>query len=133
MPDLPFPIRKECPPGACVCQREALLDTPGADCTILRLTREEEKRLCERIEAIETYEELLRIGAKLQQQLGIVLTIEPGDNEVRTVMGLTIELAEQKGLCRKTREAIPAAIRRCMKRKPEIIYALLNSRDLFGL
>lgn len=133
MPDLPFPIRKECPPGACVCQRDDLLETPGADCTILRLTKEEEKRLCERIEAVETYEELLRISARLQQQLGIVLTIEPGDNEVRTVMGLTIELAEQKGLCRKTREAIPAAIRRCMKRKPEIIYTLLNSRDLFGL
>lgn len=133
MPDLPFPIRKECPPGACVCQRDDLLDTPGADCTILRLTKEEEKRLCERIEAIETYEELLRVRAKLEQQLGIVLTIEPGDNEVRTVMGLTIELVEKKGLCRKTREAIPAAIRRCMKRKPEIIYALLNARDLFGL
>ncbi|MTW02359.1 hypothetical protein [Pseudoduganella ginsengisoli] len=133
MADLPFPIRKECPPGACVCQRDDLLDKPDADLTILRLTKEEEKRLCERIEAIETYEELLRVSAKLQQQLGIVLTIEPGDNEVRTVMGLTIELAEKKGLCRKTREAIPAAIRRCMKRKPEIIYALLNSRDLFGL
>ena len=133
MPDLPFPIRKECPPGACVCRRDELLETPGADCTILRLTKEEEKRLCARIEAIETYEELLRIVAKLKQQLGIVLTIEPGDNEVRTVMGLAIELAEQPGLCRKTREAVPAAIRRCMKRKPEIVYALLDSRDLFGM
>lgn len=132
MADLPFPIRKECPPGACVCKREDLLDNPQADLTILRLTKEEEKRLCQRIEAIETYEELLRVGAKLQQQLGIVLTIEPGDNEVRTVMGLTIELAEKTGLCRKTREAIPAAIRRCLKNKPEIIYALLNSRDLLG-
>jgi hypothetical protein len=133
MPDLPFPIRKECPPGACVCRREELLDDPQADLRILRLTKEEEKRLCDRIEAIETYEELLRIVAKVRQQLGIVLTIEPGENEVRTVMGLNIELAEQKGLCRKTREAIPAAIRRCMKRKPDIIYALLNSRDLLGL
>lgn len=133
MPDLPFPIRKECPPGACVCRRDELLDTPGADIAILRLTKDEEKKLCARIEAVESYAELLRIGARLQQQLGIVLTIEPGDNEVRTVMGLTIELAEKKGLCRKTREAIPAAIRRCMKRKPEIVYELLNSRDLFGL
>ena len=26
---LPFPIRTECPPGACVCDRDALLQNPG--------------------------------------------------------------------------------------------------------
>jgi len=60
------------------------------------------------------------------------LHIEPSANEVRTVRGISIELAEQRGLCRKTREAVPAAIRRCFERTPEIVYALLDSRDLLG-
>jgi hypothetical protein len=60
------------------------------------------------------------------------LTIVPGDNEVRTVMGLRIELSMRPGLCRKTREAIPAAVRRCLKNNPQIIYAILDAHDLFG-
>ena len=40
-----FPLRTECPPGACVCEREALLQSPQADTRVLLLTREEEKRL----------------------------------------------------------------------------------------
>lgn len=133
MPEPAFPIRKECPPGACICEREALLADPNADITILRLTKDEEKRLVERIEAIGSYADLLRLSDKLKAQLGIALTIEPGDNEVRTVMGLNIELSEKQGLCRKTREAIPAAVRRCMKKNPAIVFELLNSRDLLGL
>lgn len=127
-----FPIRKECPPGACVCERERLLDDPRADLTILRLTKEEEKRLIERIEAIASYAELQRIGARLAEQLGIALRIEPGANEVRTVRGLSIQLVEQPGLCKKTRQAIPAAIRRCLDRHPEIVYAILDAHDLLG-
>ncbi len=38
----PFPIRTECPPGACTCRREELLADPNADIRVLRLTREEE-------------------------------------------------------------------------------------------
>ena len=45
MPYPPFAIRTECPPGACVCGREALLNDPDADLRVLRLTRDEEKRL----------------------------------------------------------------------------------------
>jgi len=127
-----FPVRKECPPGACVCERELLLEDPQADLRILRLTKEEEKRLVERIEAIATYAELMRIGERLQEQLGITVSILPGSNEVRTVRGFAIKLAEQPGLCRKTREAIPAAIRRCLDAHPDIVYALLNARDLLG-
>ena len=37
-------IRQPCPPGACICEREPLLETPGADLRILSLTRSEEKR-----------------------------------------------------------------------------------------
>ena len=33
----PFPIRTECPPGTCVCERDALLAAPGGDVRILRL------------------------------------------------------------------------------------------------
>ncbi|WP_343731358.1 hypothetical protein [Duganella sp.] len=134
-PALPFPIRKECPPGACVCGRDALLEAwerDGADIRVLRLTREEEKRLIERIAAMETYEDLGRIKQRLQELLGIRLTITPSAHGVSTVMGLSIKLVEQPGLCRKTHEALPAAVRRCFREHPEIVYALLNSRDLLG-
>ena len=134
-PVLPFPIRKECPPGACVCGREDLLDAwerDGADIRVLRLTREEEKRLVEKIEAIASYEELGRIKQRLRELLGIELTITPSIHGVSTVMGLSIKLAEQPGLCRRTHEALPAAVRRCFREHPEIVYALLNARDLLG-
>ena len=135
MLQIDFPIRKECPPGACDCKRELLLDDPAVDAAglaILRLTKEEEKRLIQRIEPAESYDELQRIGVRLQQNLGVALRIAPGDNEVRTVMGLQIELSMRPGLCRKTREAIPAAVRRCLKKNPAIIYAILDAHDLFG-
>jgi hypothetical protein len=128
----PFPIRTECPPGACTCEREKLLDDPQADLRPLRLTREEERRLLARIEALGSYEELLRLRDKLRELLGIDLTIAPSPNEVRTVRGLSIALAEQPGLCRKARQSIPAAVRRCLEQRPEIVYALLNAHDLLA-
>jgi hypothetical protein len=134
---LPFPIRKECPPGACECGRDDLLEAwdrapDDTDIRVLRLTREEEKKLVERIEAIGTYADLNRIEARLQELLGITLTITPSARGVSTVMGLAIRLAEQPGLCRRTRENLPAAVRRCLRDHPEIVYALLNARDLLG-
>ncbi|SEN11889.1 hypothetical protein SAMN05428959_101275 [Duganella sp. CF517] len=133
---LPFPIRKECPPGACECRQGELLDAwerdNRTDIRVLRLTRDEEKALIARIEAIDSYEALGRIEQRMQELLGIRLTITPSANGVRTVMGLQIKLAEQPGLCRRTRENIPAAIRRCFGQHPEIIYALLNARDLLA-
>jgi hypothetical protein len=65
-------------------------------------------------------------------QLGIVLNISPGLNEVKTVRGLQIELADRPGLCRKTRQTIPAAIRKCLEKNPEITYAILDADGLFG-
>ena len=135
---LPFPIRKECPPGACECGREDLLDAwdraPDAtDIRVLRLTREQEKVLIERIEAIASYEDLGRIKQRILEQLGVTLTITPSTRGVSTVMGLSIKLVERPGLCRKTREALPAAVRRCFRKHPDIVYALLNARDLLGI
>lgn len=128
----PFPIRKECPPGACDCQREELLEDPQADLRVLRLTKEEEKRLLERIEGIATYAELMRVGQRLEEQLGVSVRIAPGLNEVRTVRGFQIELSQRPGLCRKTRQTVPAAIRKCLDRHPEIAFAILNAHDLFA-
>lgn len=128
-----FPIRVECPPGACICERERLLADPQADLRVLRLTRDEEKRLLARIEAVASYEELLRMGARLQENLGVVLRIAPGPNEVRTIRGLQIALDERPGLCRKIRQSIPAAVRRCLDQHPEIVYAILDAHDLFGM
>jgi hypothetical protein len=130
--DNAVPIRTECPPGACDCKRELLLENPAADRRILMLTQHEEKRLVARLEAIETLADLRRMQEKMRAQLGIVVTITPSDNEVRTVRGFDIEVEDQPGLCRKTRAAIPAAIRRCMKTHEQIAFDMLNERDLLG-
>jgi hypothetical protein len=129
---LPFAVRVECPPGLCVCERERLLADPQADTRILMLTREQEKKLLERIERIDSYAQLQHVGKLMFDQLGIALSIAPAAREVRTVRGLAIKLAEQPGLCRKTRQAIPTAIRRCLDLHPEIVYAILDAHDLFG-
>jgi hypothetical protein len=127
-----YPIRKECPPGACICNRDRLLDDPAADTRILRLTTAEEKKLIARIENISSLVDLKHVEGLMQSQLGIVLKIEPGAREVRTVRGLRIEVEERPGLCRKTRQAIPAAVRRCFEKHPEIVYAILDTHDLLG-
>ena len=127
-----FPIRKECPPGACVCDRDALLCDPHGDIRILRLTKAEEKKLIERIENISTYADLKHVEKLMQAQLGIILQIRPGIHEVRTMRGFDIQLAERPGLCRKTRQSIPAALRRCLEKNPEIAYAILDAHDLLG-
>ena len=131
MPALPFPIRTECPPGACVCHRDALLQTPGGDLRILRLTREEEKRLEQRLENLASLQDLRHMEQRLFDQLGVRLTIGTSPHEVRSLRGITILVHEQPGLCRKTRQAIPAAIRKSMERRPEIAWDLLNEGGLF--
>ncbi|MBB1627666.1 hypothetical protein [Achromobacter sp. UMC71] len=130
--NLPFPIRQECPPGACECDRDRLLADPAADARILMLTKEQEKILVARLERIDSLEDLRAMQGRMQAQLGIVVRIAPSDNEVRTSRGIAIQLDEQPGLCRKTRSSIPAAIRRGFDNKPEIVYALLNERDLLN-
>lgn len=128
----PFPLRVECPPGACTCRREELYAAPEPDLRPLRLTREEEKKLIARIEAITTWAEMQRLAGKMREQLGIELNIIPSVRGVRTVFGLTISLTERPGLCRKVRESIPRAVRRCLDTHPDIIYALLDERGLFA-
>ena len=127
-----FPIREACPPGACTCDRERLLNTPGSDVRALRLTRQEEKKLIAHIENISTYAGLGQLAERLLAQLGIVLQIVPSPREVRTVRGLHIQLVDSPGLCRKIRQSIPAAIRRCLEKNPDIVYAILDAHDLLG-
>lgn len=126
----PLPIRSPCPPGACKCDRERLLELDGADVRILRLTRQEEKRLLERLENIASLEDLRRLQTRMFDQLGIRLDIAPGFNEVRSMRGMVIDIAELPGMCRKTRTAIPAAIRRGLEKNPEIAWRLLDAHDL---
>jgi len=128
-----FPLRTECPPGACVCGRDRLLAEPDADLRPLRLTRMEEQRLLERIENVSNYEELKRLQERIRTNLGIELKITPGPNEVRTLRGILIVLEDRPGLCKKVRQSIPAAVRRALDRHPEITWAILDSHDLFGL
>ncbi|WP_296258180.1 MULTISPECIES: hypothetical protein [unclassified Pseudomonas] len=125
-----LPIRSPCPPGACVCDRERLLESAATDQRILCLTRQEEKRLLDRLEDIASLTDLEHMQRRMYEQLGIRLHIAPGFNEVRSMRGIVIEIAELPGMCRKTRAAIPAAIRRGLEKRPEIAWSLLNAHDL---
>lgn len=125
-----FQIRQPCPPGACNCERERLLDTSGSDLRILSLTRQEEKRLLERLENLASLTDLEHMQRRMYEQLGIRLEIAPGFHEVRSMRGIAIHIDELPGLCRKTRQSIPAAIRRGLEKHPEIAYSLLNAHDL---
>ncbi|MET0964591.1 MAG: hypothetical protein ABWY05_17510 [Noviherbaspirillum sp.] len=129
---VPIFIRNPCPPGACECDRDRLLADPDSDKRVLALTREEEKRLVARIEGISTYGELMRIVERMRELLGIELQIAPGANEVRTMRGFQIQLNDRPGLCRKTRQAIPAAVRRCLENHPDVGFAILDEQGLFG-
>lgn len=125
-----LPIRQPCPPGACDCGRESLLELPGADPRILYLTRQEEKRLLERLENLKSLGDLEHLKQRMREQLGIAVEITPSFHEVKSMRGIGIRLLDQPGLCRKTRQAIPAAIRRGLENHPQIAYELLNAHDL---
>ncbi|GGJ98615.1 hypothetical protein [Pseudomonas matsuisoli] len=124
------PSRSPCPPGACDCQRDQLDSLPGIDLRVLKLTRQEEKRLLERLENLKDLPDLERMQQRIYEQLGIRVHIAPGFTEVRSMRGINIGVEPRPGLCRKTRQSIPAAIRRGLERNPEIAYALLNANDL---
>ena len=124
-------IRQPCPPGACVCDREQLLQAPGADLRILNLTRQEEKKLLDRLEHLKSLQDLERMQQLMYQQLGIRVHIAPGHTEVKSMRGIQIVIDELPGLCRKTRKSIPDAIRRGLENQPEIAYRLLDAHDLF--
>jgi hypothetical protein len=121
-------VRQPCPPGVCDCRRELL---QAAELRILALTRQEEKRLLERLENLQSLADLQHMQHRLYEQLGIRVEVVPGFNEVRTMRGIAINIEELPGLCRKTRQSIPAAIRRGLEKNPEIAYRLLDAHDLF--
>lgn len=127
-----MPLRVECPPGACVCERERVLADPQADQRPLLITRQQELKLIERIERVDSYADLRHVQDLIRKNIGAELRIAPGPNEVRTVRGILIVLEEAPGLCKKLRQSIPAAVRRCLNARPEIAWAILDSHDLFG-
>ena len=129
---MPFPIRPECPPGACVCERERLLLDPNADFRPLALDRKQEARLIERIERIDSYADLQHVQELIRKNIGAELQIAPGPNEVRTMRGIIIVLEDKPGLCKKVRQSVPAAVRKRLQEKPEIAWAILDAGDLFG-
>jgi hypothetical protein len=133
LPPLPFPIRAECPPGACVCERERLLAEPGADIRPLALDRKQELKLIERIGRIDSYADLLHVQELIRKNIGAELRIAPGPNEVRTMRGIIIVLEEKPGLCKKVRQSVPAAVRKRLQEKPEIAWAILDAGNLFGM
>lgn len=126
----PAPIRQPCPPAACTCGHEQLLVSVDGDLRILQLTRHEERKLIERLQTVQSFEALQHLCLRMHQQLGIRVRINPSHHEVRSVRGLVIEFDEQPGLCRKTRDAIPTAIRKALVQRPEIFFRLLDAHDL---
>ena len=46
--------------------------------------------------------------------------------------GIAIHIEALPGLCRKTRQSIPAAIRRGLEKNPQVAYRLLDAHDLLG-
>lgn len=127
-----FPQRVPCPPGACICGHVALVESRQGDQRILLLTREEEAALVERLEKVQTLAELRQMQQRMTDQLGLVLHIAPGNQGTQGLRGLDIQLEPIPGLCRKTRKALPEAVRRCMERHPEIAHALLDEGSLFA-
>ncbi len=128
----PFPLRTECPPGACICGRDALLQDPQGDLRIMRLSREEEKHLVLRLEKLSSLADLHHMQDLMEKQIGLRLQVSTSGREVRSLRGITILVVEQPGLCRKTRQSIPAAIKRSLEQHPEITYELLDAGGLFG-
>jgi len=106
------------------------LQQANSDVRILLLTRTEEKRLLERLENLESLADLEKLQRRIYEQLGVRVAVAPGFNEVRSMRGIQIEIDELPGLCRKTRQAIPTAIRRGLEKHPQIAYDLLNTHDL---
>lgn len=127
----PFPLRTECPPGACICARGALLADQQGDLRILRLSRADEKSLLQRLENLRDLADLRHLEKRMEQQLGIRLTLVTSPRGVRSLRGILIRVQEQPGLCRKTRQAIPAAIRRGIEKRPQIAWEIANAGGLF--
>ncbi|MEG3010496.1 MAG: hypothetical protein RR845_14415 [Pseudomonas sp.] len=126
----PAPMRSPCPPGACDCGRDLLVEMSDADLRILLLTREQEKVLLARLETLKDLADLRHLQNRMYKQLGIRVDISPGFHEVRTMLGIDIQIEKIPGLCRKTRKSIPAAIRRGLSNNPQIAFELLNAHDL---
>ncbi|WP_339477828.1 hypothetical protein [Pseudomonas fluorescens] len=124
------PMRSPCPPGACDCGRDLLVEMSDADLRILLLTREQEKVLLARLETLKDLADLRHLQNRMYEQLGIRVDITPGFHEVRTMLGIDIQIEKIPGLCRKTRKSIPAAIRRGLSNNPQIAFELLNAHDL---
>lgn len=126
----PAPMRSPCPPGACDCGRDLLVEMSDADLRILLMTREQEKVLLARLETLKDLADLRHLQNRMYEQLGIRVDISPGFHEVRTMLGIDIQIEKIPGLCRKTRKSIPAAIRRGLSNNPQIAFELLNAHDL---
>jgi hypothetical protein len=127
-----MPLRVECPPGACVCDRARVLADPQLDQRPLLITRQQEQRLIDRIERIESYADLQHVQQLVYRNLGAELRITPGPNEIRTTRGIVVVLEDRPGLCKKVRQSVPAAVRRCLATRPEIAWAILDANGLFG-
>ena len=77
-------LRAACPPALCDCGRDALLGEPSSvQARVLLLSKPEEARLLQRLEAITSLEDLRHMQRRLFEQLGIRLTVQPGQRSAQ--------------------------------------------------
>ncbi len=69
----PFPLRTECPPGACICARDRLLADPQGDLRILRLSRADEKSLLQRLENLRDLTDLRHLEERMESTAHLFL------------------------------------------------------------
>jgi predicted Zn-ribbon and HTH transcriptional regulator len=71
------PLRVECPPGACVCDRARVLADPQLDQRPLTITRQQELKLIERIERVDSLADLQHVQGLIHKNIGATLHIAP--------------------------------------------------------
>ena len=94
--------RTECPPGACVCDRDALLQDPRPTPAAAAHPREKKAPAAAAWSRSPAWLTCAACRDRMDSNSASA-DHRPGPNEVRTLRGITILVHEQRGLCRKTR------------------------------
>lgn len=121
-----------CPHGTCNCGRVQLLEYADNGLPIPRLPSGG-KRLPERMENLQSLGDLEKLQQRMHEQLGIRLAVAPGVNKVRSMRGIRIEIDALPRLYRKTRQALPTAIRRGLENTRRSFPPCLTPMTCFGI
>ena len=96
------------------------------------LTRSEEKKMLERLENLGSLADLRRMQERMEQQLGIRLSITQSPNEVRSLRGIAILVHEQPACAARHGRPSRLPSRKAWTPTPQITFDLLDESGLFG-